>query len=316
MTEIWASVIDFFQTTGITIAKAVALTVFGIIGIKLLMKLLRKIYLKSSMENSVGSFILSILNVFLYVGLFFGICGIVKISTAGIIATLSTVVLAISLSLQESLKNISSGLIIVGTKPFKEGDLVEVSTCQGRILEIRMFSTKLVTLDNKVITVPNSQIVNANVTNFSANSTRRVELVFSVAYGSDIKKIKQIISAVVLKHSKVLKTPQPIIRLIMHGESSLNIDCKVWALTEDYWDVLYDINEMVLEAFVSNNVEIPFNQMDIHIKEDNHKLVKKSIVKEEVDNKKKVVKEETKKENVLPEVKTDVIKTRRTKVTK
>lgn len=330
---------NFLETTGVMLVQVFAILVFGIIIIKVLMKFLRKALLKSSVENTLGSFVLSILNLVLYIVLVFIVADVVGISTTSFIAALSAIALAISLALQSSLSNLANGLIIVGTKPFVEGDFVEIASITGKIKSISMFNTKIVTLDNKVITVPNSEIVNSNVINHFERSTRRVDLTFSVAYGSDIKVVKRVIMGVIAKHKMILQAPEPFVRLMQQNSSSLDFVVRVWTSTVNYWDVYFDLNEQIYDAFNRSGLEIPFNQIDVHIKNDAEKTSKKkndvvlSVIEnqalEEVrtipvqdkpvgkpasldtESKPKVKKVATKTEKVVAEVKPKVVKAKK-----
>jgi small conductance mechanosensitive channel len=143
--------------------------------------------------------------------------------------------------------------------------MTDIGGSVGTVEKIHITCTKLRTGDNKVITIPNSTVTAANIINYSTKDTRRVDLTFSVAYGSDVEKVKSIILGVIAKHELVLADPAPMVRLKEHGDSSLYFVTRVWVKSADYWTVTFDLNEQVLQAFEAEGIEVPFPQMDVHV---------------------------------------------------
>jgi small conductance mechanosensitive channel len=169
------------------------------------------------------------------------------------------------LALQGSLSNFASGFLIILFRPFKVGDYVEAGGVSGVISKISIFTTDLNTVDNKKIIVPNSKIMDGTITNYSAEETRRVDFSFGVGYGSDIKKVNEIIAGVIEKHELILKDPAPFVRLGKLNDSSLDFTVRVWAKTGDYWAVYFDLTEQVKTEFDKNKINIPYPQMDVHL---------------------------------------------------
>lgn len=284
--NIWGKIVLFFSTTGWTIVTFLAALTIGILVIRILIGLIKRALLKSPIDNSLCGFISTILSALLWLTLIFILGNIASIPLTPLITALGAVVLAIGLALKDSLSNLANGVVLIGTKPFKVGDFVDIEGIAGTVKAIKMMTTEIVTPDNKKITVPNSKITSSCVINFSAKPTRRVDWTFSVSYNSDIDKVKATINEVLSAHSKVLSSPDFIIRLDAQNTSSLDFCVKAWTASGDYWTVKWDINELVLSAFRKNGIEIPFNQLDVHIRES-------SIAETTMDNSFTVNKEKT-----------------------
>ncbi|MGN1227980.1 MAG: mechanosensitive ion channel family protein [Christensenellales bacterium] len=254
----------FFETVGIQIIQCLFVFVIGVIAIRIIKSVIKKSTSKSNNQTLVNFFI-SCLNVFLYVVLIYIIFAILGISTTSFIAALSAAGLAIALSLKDSLSNLANGVLIVSTKPFVEGDYVKIGSVEGTVKSVKMFTTKIVTVDNKEITIPNSHIITGEIINYSARTTRRVDLDVYVAYGSDIEKVKAVLIDVMKKHPKIAKNPAPFARLNKYGESALEFRIKAWTSTESYWDCYYDLLEQFSVALQENDIKVPFNTQEIYI---------------------------------------------------
>lgn len=264
--EVLSVIETYLPTVGLTVLEIVAALMLGMAIIRVVMRLARNLLLRSRLENSIASFLLSILNAVLYVILLAVIMSLLNIPLTTFVVVISAAGLAISLALQNSLSNLANGFVIISTKPFKEGDYVQIGDVEGTVKSIKMMNTKIMTSDNKIITVPNSTIVESNVVNYNARDTRRVDMLFGVSYSSDIEEVKRIILGVIAENPAIMTTPEPFVRLEEQAASSLNFRVKVWTANADYWDVYYDLNERVLEAFRKNGIEVPFNQLDVNIR--------------------------------------------------
>lgn len=210
---------------------------------------------------------ISVLNIILYVVLVYIVFTLIGISTTGFVATISACALAVGLALQETLANLASGLLIVLTKPFIQGDLVEVGSVTGKIRQIRLINTSLVTLDNKMVTIPNSKFINGEVINYTKRKNRRIEIIVPVAYGSNLDDVKVIINKVIDDNEYVIHHIKSTVRLYKYNESSLDFIIWCWCYTENYWDAYFDLLETIYNEFEKKNITIPFNQIDLHIKE-------------------------------------------------
>jgi len=173
--------------------------------------------------------------------------------------------LAIGLALQGSLSNFAAGFLIIMFRPFKMGDYVEAGGESGVVTKISIFTTEFNSVDNKKIIIPNAQIMNGTITNYSAEETRRVDLSFGVGYEADIKKVKDILNGLITNHKLVLKDPESFVRLGNLGDSSIDFTVRIWVKTADYWAVYFDLTESAKEAFDKENINIPYPQMDVHM---------------------------------------------------
>lgn len=255
----------FVTTTGVDIANTVTVFVLGLLAVRIIIYLANRLLLKGNKDKTVIKFGLSIFRVGLYLLWLLGVATAAGISTQNFVTVLSAIVLAVGLALKDSLSNLANGFIVVGTKPFVEGDYVSVNGVEGTVRAIGMFNTKLVATDNKVITVPNSQIIGNEVINFSTSSTRRLNLTFSISYDDDVEKAKKILTDIASRHEKVLSDPAPMARLMTQNQSSLDLVLRAWVPTSCYWDAYFDITESVLQDFKACGINIPYPQMDVHI---------------------------------------------------
>ncbi len=192
--------------------------------------------------------------------------GYLGIDTSGLTALVASLGVCIGLAVNGALSNLAGGVLIIMTRPFKIDDYIEAQGHSGTVLDIHITNTKLLTPDNKVIYLPNGALANGDIVNYSERDIRRVDFTFSIGYGDDFEKAKDIIKGICDEHKLVLKDPAPFIRVKEHGASSINITTRVWTKNSDYWTVYFDMTEAVKTAFDKEGIEIPFNQIDVNIK--------------------------------------------------
>ena len=269
---IWQDIKDFFTGNGWAILGFFVTLIVGFIVVKLLIKLCKKLLAKTKMERIAQKFILSIIKVALYLIWILILLAELGISITGIVAALSAAVLAVGLALQDSLSNLANGIIIVSGKFFKEGDYINVEGVEGVVKNINLLSTTILTNDNKTITLPNSHIVNNPMTNLKHKKTRRVDFEFDVAYDTDIQKAKQIIDEVVKSDGRIYLDPKPFVGLKSLNDNSIKIVLNVWVDGEDYWNVYYYIMETMFNEFKKNDISIPFNQLEVRLRNDDVKM--------------------------------------------
>lgn len=192
--------------------------------------------------------------------------GILGIPTTGLVAGAGAVAAAIAIALKDSLANVAGGIFLLITKPFVTDDVISVSGDTGKIKEIKLVHTVVLTFDNKEIIIPNSVLMGSTVTNLSNQDKRRVDMVFSIGYNDDAKLAREIILKALTKHELALTDEvEPFARVTAHSASSVDITARVWALAGDYWTVYFDVLEEVREEFNKNGITIPFNQLDVHV---------------------------------------------------
>ena len=196
------------------------------------------------------------------------ILGYLGIDTSGLTALIASLGVGVGLAVNGALSNLAGGVLIILTRPFRIDDYIEAQGHSGTVEDIHITNTKLRTPDNKVIYIPNGALSTGTIVNYSMTDTRRVDEVFSVAYSVDFERAKAIISELVEAHPLVLKDPEPFVRVSEHAASSINITMRVWIKSDDYWTVKFDLLEQVKARFDAEGIEIPFNQMDVHIKND------------------------------------------------
>ncbi len=198
------------------------------------------------------------------VGFIIGLAAL-EIDITPLIAAVGAAGFVIAFALQGTLSNFASGLLILAYRPFDVGDVIEAAGVSGKVDSVSLFSTHIRTFDNKLMIVPNNDIWGGTITNATASPTRRVDLVFGIGYGDDIDLAKQILEKAVQKHALVLKDPAPTIRVNELADSSVNLICRPWTLTENYWSVYWDLMQTVKQEFDGAGVSIPFPQRDVHI---------------------------------------------------
>ncbi|WP_439129924.1 mechanosensitive ion channel family protein, partial [Polaribacter sp.] len=223
------------------ILMALAMLIIGLIVIKIIVNTTKKILKKREVDVSLQQFLGNLLSWTLKILLFITVIAKLGVETASFAAIIAAAGLAIGLALQGSLANFAGGVLIMIFKPFKIGDFIQAQGESGTVKEIEIFTTKLNTPDNKEVIIPNGTLSNGNITNFSTEPTRRVDITFGVGYDSDIKKTKEIIFNVINAHTSVLKDPAPAVNISELADSSINFFTRVWVKKEDYWAVKFDL---------------------------------------------------------------------------
>ena len=249
------------------VMKIIAALLILLIGFKIvsvLEKRLKKPGRFNKIDASVKTFIISFITIALKVLLVVIFLSVVGVPMASLVTIVGSCAVAIGLALQGGLSNIAGGLMILIFKPFKVGDYIKTGEFEGTVKSITMFYT--VTIDNKVVQLPNGNLSNNNIVNFSANPERRIDIDLSVSYSSDIDKVKKIVNKVIESNELILKDKENMIRLKKHDESALVFTLRAWVNTPDYWTVYFDLMETIKKEFDSNGIEIPFNQIDVHMK--------------------------------------------------
>ncbi len=238
--------------------------------IKWLDKLLLKIFTKKNLDVSLNSFLRSIIIIALKVLLIITVAGMIGIQMTSFIAILGAAGLAIGMALQGTLQNFAGGVIILLLKPYKVGDYIEQGGISGIVKEIQVFNTLLITLDNKVIVVPNTQLATNTLTNYTRSEKRRVDVNVGIAYGEDINKARKVLIDLAMSHPDVLKdeADAPAVAVLELGASSINLQLRAWTKTENYWGVMGALTQGTYETLKENQIEIPFDQLQVHINKD------------------------------------------------
>lgn len=237
--------------------------------IKLLNKTLKRSYERHTVDPSLQQFLNSLIDISLKVLLVLTVMGILGIKMTSFVAIVGAAGLAVGMALQGTLQNFAGGVIILLLKPFKVGDYIEQGSYAGFVESIQIFNTTLRTYDNRNIIVPNTELATKSLVNHFNLPMRRVKIAVSIAYGESVDKAREVLLRVANTHPLVLKEPKaPFAPVEELGESSVNMSVYAWCLPENYWTVLYDLNQQVYDALMKEHIEIPFNQLDVHIKTD------------------------------------------------
>ena len=220
---------------------------------------------KSNMDETLIPFTASIASWALKVLLFVSVASMIGIATTSFIAVLGAAGLAIGLALQGSLANFAGGVLILIFKPYKVGDLIQANGYTGTVKEVQIFNTILVTPLNETVIVPNGQMSNNSLVNYTAEGTRRIDLEVGISYGSNIDEAKKILLEVMENDENVLTSPSPFVGVASLADSSVNLAVRPWCTNENYWDVYFGIMEKSKKALDANNIVIPFPQRDVHL---------------------------------------------------
>lgn len=233
--------------------------------IKLLKKALTKLLDKRNAEGTLKGFLTSLVDVMMKVMLIIMAMDIIGIKATSFIAVLGAAGLAIGMALQGTLQNFAGGVIILLLRPFKAGDYIECGNYKGYVKEIRIFHTIIRPFNGRIIIVPNSELATKSLINHTRENVIRLDVIASVAYGSDLDKVRQVIMDVIKEDKQILEDPIPKVSVSNLGDSSVDYSIWVWTTVEDYWTVWMRIRENIYKAFYANNISIPFPQMDVHL---------------------------------------------------
>lgn len=248
-----------------TLLTAAFVYILGCVVNKVIVRLLGKGLKHSRIDKTVHGFLESVVKVTLLCLIIIIVLAILGIPTTSIIAVLGSAGIAIGLALKDSLSNIAGGVIVLMGKTFRVGDYVSINGTEGVVREISIFSTNMVTVDNKSIYIPNGIVANATIVNFTKEKTRRVDHTMSISYDNDVKKAISVIKSVLDNNAKILVSPEPFVRICAYSASSVDITVRAWVNSDDYWDIYFDLLEEIKEAFDKNGIVIPYNQIDVHM---------------------------------------------------
>lgn len=233
--------------------------------IKWLVKITVKALGKSELDEGVVGFIASIIRMVLYAVLILIIVGILGIPTASLITVFGSAALAVGMSLQGSLSNFAGGILLLIFKPFKVGDYIISGSCEGTVIAVELLYTKLHTVDNKIIMLPNGALSNSNIINVGAEDMRRLDIEIGVGYQTDLSKAKKLLMECLEKSPDIIKEKEIKVVVKNLADSSITIETRAWVSNDKYWDTRFTLLEKYKNIFDANGIEIPFNQLDVHI---------------------------------------------------
>ncbi len=254
---------------GTNLAIAAAIFVIGIWFAKFAARSIRKMLLKGKIDVGLTTFVSSLSGTILRILVFITAITQLGVQMTSFVAILGAAGLAIGMAFSGTLSNFAGGIMILVFKPFKVNELIQAQGETGTVQEIQIFNTYLSTPDNKIIILPNGPLANGNIVNFTRADTRRVDFIFGIAYGDDLKKAKNALNQFILDDERILADPEPFIGLGDLADSSVNITVRVWTNVDNYWPVFFDMNERVYNEFGENGLNFPYPQMDVHLHQKN-----------------------------------------------
>ena len=247
------------------IATIVLLLLACMVVMKVLLRLLDRTFRRLEVEKSLHTFVRAALRVFLWIITICLVLGYIGIPMTSLIAVLSVLGLAITLAVQGSLSNLAGGIQVLVSKPFKADDYIEVGSVGGTVAEVGLVYTKLRTIDNKIISIPNGQISGEKIVNYSTEEKRRVDLTFNTSYDDAPERVTACIRDVIGAHPKAFFTPEPFVRVSAYQASSVEYTVRVWCATEDYWALYFDLLEQVKAAFDRAGIEMTYHHLNVHM---------------------------------------------------
>ena len=257
--------ITMLMEYGPQLILAIVVLVIGLWIINRFVSLIRKTMESRGVDAALRGFLASLFNVTFKALLLISVAGMVGIETTSFIAILGAAGLAIGLALQGTLANFAGGVLVLLFKPYRVGDFIDAQGVLGTVSEIQIFNTVLKTGDNKVIIVPNGAISNGIITNYSRESTRRVDFVFGIGYDDDIDRAKTVLNRLISADDRILSDPEPLVVVSELAGSSVNFTVRAWVQAADYWGVYFAMTEKVKIAFDQEGISIPYPQTDVHL---------------------------------------------------
>jgi small conductance mechanosensitive channel len=257
--------IAYLSIHGLKILIAFVIFVIGRLIAKKIAELSRTLMIKAHMDETLRTFLRNLIYYVLLAAVIIAAIGQAGINVTSFLAILGAAGLAVGLALKDSLSNFAAGIMLIMLKFFKKGDYITAAGKSGTVSAINIFNTLMTTPDNKVIIIPNASILSDTIINFSANETRRVDLVMGIGYDDDLLKAKELLVKIVSEDSRILPEPAPLIAVSELADSSVNFVVRPWVKASDYWPVYYALTEKVKLAFDQEGISIPYPQTDVHL---------------------------------------------------
>ncbi len=263
--DIWTTTRGIVLNYGLKILLALVILIVGRWVIKLIIRSLRKFFKKRNVEPTLTSFGLNIIYGTLMAFVIIAALGQVGIQTTSFVAILGAAGLAVGFALQGSLASFAAGVLIILLRPFKIGDFIEAGGATGTVKDIGIFSSTLKTPDNKIVIVPNTNIMGGNITNYNFEDKRRIDLVIGVGYDDDIRQVEQLLKSILESEERILPEPASTIGVLELADSSVNFAVRPWVNTSDYWPVYFDLLKNIKLTLDANGITIPYPQQDVYL---------------------------------------------------
>ena len=266
--EAISSLFSWLLNTGIKVLISIIILAISFRIVTVIARKIEKNGNKDNYDKTVMRTLAYVFNVGAKIVIAVCLVGYIGIDTGGITALIASLGVGIGLAVNGALSNLAGGVLILLTRPFRIDDFIEAQGESGTVEDIHMICTKLRTPDNKVVYLPNGALANGNITNYSEKKTRRVDFDFLISYEDDFGKARDAVTEILTSHSLSLKEPEPVVRVAEYGESGVRITARVWVKSEDYWTVHFDLMENIKKSLNNNGITIPYNQLEIRIKDD------------------------------------------------
>lgn len=264
MDEFIEQIIILGTEAGKSILLAAIVAVIGYYIVRFINNMVARILERRNVEPTVQTFLKSFVNITLLILLILTVVSTLGVNTTSLAALLASAGLAVGMALSGNLQNLAGGIILLLFKPYKVGDYIEAQGVSGTVKAIQIFHTILTTPDNKELFIPNGALSSGNITNYSKNDLRRVDMVVSVEYGTDTEKVKQVTQELLRNDSRILKDPAPFVAVNELGDNGVFFSIRVWVNGSDYWNVFFDTNERIYNEFNKQGIGFPFPQIQIH----------------------------------------------------
>jgi small conductance mechanosensitive channel len=265
MNDLGSKIWELVTIYGIKVLAAIAIFIIGSWVARAIRSLVHRMMRKAQVDQTLRKFVGNLTYITLLVFIVIAALSQLGIQTTSFIAILGAAGLAIGLALQGSLANFAAGFLMIVFRPIRVGDYIEGAGVAGTVEEIQIFTTTLVTPDNKTVIIPNAALTGDNIVNWTLKGTRRVDMVMGIGYDDDIDKAKQIMADVLAEDERILKDPEPQIAMVELADSSVNFVVRPWVNASDYWGVYMGITEKIKKAFDANGISIPYPQRDVHV---------------------------------------------------
>ena len=266
----WQKIGDYLQTQGVNLFRGLIVLAVGFFLANWIQKLSQKHIKKINIDPTLESFLNNLIRIILYIIVILTVANVMGIPLTSIITIFASAGVAVSLALQGALSNLVGGVFLLILKPIKFGEYVRIGdangSIEGTVTGIGAFYTELSMPDRRRISIPNSSLTNTPIINYNREGTRRLDLTFSVSYGADMDRVIELLTELAQNAPKVLSDPAPVIHLSAYNDSSISYLVRIWCKSEDYWDINYYLLEEGKRALDRAGIEIPFPQMDIHMK--------------------------------------------------
>jgi small conductance mechanosensitive channel len=265
MEDYMNTALDMMRSYGFRILAAIVILAIGRIVVGIITRTVHRVMNRHKADPTLAKFVVSLTKITLMAFVFIAAIRALGVDTTSFVAVIGAAGLAVGFALQGTLANFAAGVMLIIFKPFKVGDYIEGGGSGGVVDAVQIFNTILATPDNKKVIIPNSKMTGDNITNYSAQERRRIDMKFGIGYGDDIRKAKATLEKIVNEDARVLKDPAPTVAVSELADSSINFVVRPWVATADYWAVYFDITEKVKLTFDAEGISIPFPQRDVHL---------------------------------------------------